>query len=289
MKIAIITGGENTETEISIQSAKEINRILSKNYKVKLLYYPSDLKNLQDFDIAIPVIHGRGGEDGELQEILNDIGIKYIFSKPATHRTCIDKSLTKKYLEEINILSPKSVSINECDFNKSYIVKQIDGGSSINVQLINNKQDLDEVMQAMSDNYLIEEYISGREFSVPVIDFMGDNLTLPITEIIKQGGIFDHKQKYDADYLAEEIIPARIDEKLAQRLSDMSIKIHEYLECEDISRIDFIVNDKMDIYFIEINTIPGMTATSLVPKCLNEAGIKADELFEYWINKALNQ
>lgn len=283
MNIAIITGGETAEREISIKSAKNIESIID-FAEVKTFIFPEDkedfFNNSKDYHLVIPIIHGIGGEDGSLQETLEKINLPYIFSGIETHKTGIDKIRTKEIVKEFGINSPKEIS------TFPMFVKPRFGGSSVSSKLCTSQKELSELMQKNSDIEMIkEEPIKGREFTVGVIEYKEDTFSLPVIEIIPKGSFFDFENKYNPEKLASEICPAEIPENLSKELQRQALEIHKYLKARHLSRSDFIVTPENKIYFLEINTIPGMTGTSLMPKMLQEIKLPMKDLFKEWCLK----
>lgn len=295
-KVLIITGGRTEEAEISKMSADSVSEKIKNRFEVIGLEFPREIDKLNSFKgediVGIPLVHGKGGEDGEIQRILDELKIKFVFSNPEVHKLCLDKDKTKKFLNNFGIRTPRSFSEEEIsdDLNDDVIVKPIDGGSSLDTKMVSGRDEILEIIDKLKEESLIpliEEFIKGREFSVSVIENSNEVQVLPIAEIKKGGEVFDFMEKYSDESLAQEIIPADIDKSLEEELNYLAEKIFNLLKCKHIARIDFIVNDKNQIYFLEINTIPGMTKNSIVTRCLEEVGISFDDLFEDWI-KSLN-
>lgn len=271
MKIAIITGGESGERDISIRSAENIKSGIDFT-ETETFVFPEDqdkfLSTHKDFDIAIPMIHGVGGEDGALQNFLDGIGMPYIFSGPEAHAIGIDKKRTKELAETIGIDTAKETN------TFPLFAKPRFGGSSVASGLCNDQSELDKLV---SDNpgteFITEELIRGREFTVGIIESDGKMIALPVIEIIPKGEFFDFENKYDPAKLASEICPADIGEDLAMEFKRQALLVHEKIGAKHISRSDFMMTHEGKIFFLEINTIPGMTKTSLIPKMLQTAGL----------------
>jgi D-alanine-D-alanine ligase len=289
MNIAIITGGNNSERKISLESAAHVQKILSIPNS-HIFDYPTDrellLKKRKIIDVCIPIIHGKGGEDGEFQLLLQEIRLPYVFSGPKSHQQTFNKRIAKNTIATDKISVAKEFCIGDT-FIYSIFVKPISGGSSIGTAIINSSQKLEEfIRQNPTIEILAEERIIGREFSVGVIDYINGTQPLPIIEIIPKGDFFDYNSKYNTETLAKEICPADIPDDIKMRLQDAALSIHTVFNCKDISRSDFIVRDDT-IYFLEVNTIPGMTENSLIPKELLVENISFKDLFLYWIKNKL--
>lgn len=280
MKIALITGGETGEREVSIRSAVNIKNSIH-FAEVAIFTFPEDtqkfVSSFGEFDLVIPVIHGMGGEDGSLQSLLKRLQIPFLFSDVSTNAIAIDKQLTKDVAKSIGIVSPQIVS----EF--PLFAKPRNGGSSIATKLCSTQQEFDLLQaQLPGFEFIAEEPIKGREFTVGVISYQGKVTALPVIEIVPRGDFFDYESKYDAAKLATEICPAQIDSALAEELKRQALAIHSQINVRHLSRSDFIVTSDNKIYFLEINTIPGMTDTSLIPKMLATADLSLSDLLEEW-------
>jgi D-alanine-D-alanine ligase len=284
MNIAIITGGESGEREVSISSAKNIADIIT-FAETKTYIFPEDTSKFiaekDNYSMVIPVIHGAGGEDGALQNFLEEQRVPYLFSSPEVHALCIDKRLTKAHAGELGLKVPQEIPRSELTF--PLFAKPNYGGSSIASKFCSQEADLQELLgnnQAL--DFILEEPIIGREFTVGVISRNGAAEVLPIIEIIPKTKFFDYESKYNQESLAEEICPAKIGGQLAQTLHDSALKMHTELGVKCMSRSDFLVDSADNVYFLEINTIPGLTKTSLIPKMVKEAGLDLNSLFQEW-------
>lgn len=284
MRIAIITGGETGEREISLASAKNVASAIDFSTH-ETFVFPEDqarfLENASNFDLVIPVIHGKGAEDGAVQQLCERAGLPFLFSPIEAHKIGIDKVLTKAFVERAGIKTAKLFSRTSAIF--PVFVKPRFGGSSVHTSKIENADVLEAFLKNVSEEMMIEEAVSGREFTVGVVEQNpGDPEALPVVEIVSKNQFFDYESKYDADHLANEICPARIEGVLTRKLQDAAVAVHVLIGATHISRSDFIVTDMGEIYFLEINTIPGLTNTSLVPKMLKAANISFSGLLERW-------
>lgn len=280
MRIAIITGGETGEREISIRSALNIAHIID-FAETKTYIFPEDkqtfVASATDFAIAIPVIHGIGGEDGTLQKMLESMSLPYIFSGVQTHQIGIDKTETKKRVATIGITSPQET------LEFPAFVKPRFGGSSVASKLCHSHGELTVLLQQHPTIEFVQESpIKGREFTVGVVEHNNETFALPVVEIIPKGAFFDFENKYNPKKLATEICPATIPEDLTKELQRQALAVHTLFEARHLSRSDFIVTSDNTIYFLEINTIPGMTDTSLIPKMLKQQEFSLKELLKEW-------
>jgi len=284
MNIALITGGQSGERVVSIASAQNVKEIIDFG-TVEVFTFPEDtetfIQRYKEFDLAIPVIHGIGGEDGSLQGFLETLGMPYLFSGVTTHAIAINKRLTKQIVKQLGITVAKEITIENLQF--PLFAKPNNGGSSVASKLCISKEELDQLTNNHREiDFIFEEPIRGREFTVGVIDHNHETISLPVVEIIPKGAFFDYDSKYDADKLATEVCPAEIDTDLKQNLQTIALTIHKSLDVKHLSCSDFIVTSDNAIYFLEINTIPGMTNTSIVPKMIKVAGYSLKDLFQEW-------
>lgn len=291
--IAVITGGKSGEREISLRSAENIANIVAKRYPVKTFIFPEDLgvfmKEKDNIALAIPVIHGRGGEDGEAQKWLRSIGIPFLFSPIESHKLALQKERAKKYIEQIGIYSPEGYVATKEERGRypgyTVVIKPNDGGSSVATRVVSSQNEYDEALEAafaVAEQALIERRIEGREFTVGVVDIKHTPTALPVVEIMATS-FFDYEQKYNAKKLAEEICPANIDQTLTAHLQEIALKVHGSMSCTHMTRTDIMMDTKGKLWFLEINTIPGYTKTSLLPKMLKAARISEEKLFQDWI------
>lgn len=284
MNIAIITGGETGEREVSIASAKNVASAIGFATH-ETFVFPEEkarfLESASTFDLVIPVIHGKGAEDGAVQQLCESLHLPFLFSPIEAHKIGIDKVLTNEFATRAGINVAKRFSRSNAIF--PVFVKPRFGGSSVHTACVESKEELETFLENMVDEMMIEGAVSGREFTVGVIEQNpGDPEALPVIEIVPKNKFFDYESKYSADHLADEICPARIERTLTKQLQDAAIAVHTLIGATHVSRSDFIVTDAGEIYFLEINTIPGMTDASLEPKMLKQANIDFSGLLERW-------
>lgn len=164
------------------------------------------------------------------------------------------------------------------------------GGSSVASQLCNNKEELDKLLSENPNiDSILEELIKGREMTVGVVDKGGESIVLPVIEVIPKGTFFDFENKYNPDKLADEICPAKVDTSIYKELQRQALVAHQAISAKHISRADFFLTSNNEIYFLEINTIPGMTNTSLIPKMLRDEKIELKDLLKEWISELLTK
>ncbi|MBP9779233.1 ATP-grasp domain-containing protein [Candidatus Gracilibacteria bacterium] len=303
MHIAILTGGISTEREIALRSGKNMNDWVQKaGHTSEVFDFPSEIHRFlqrhqasilarhfptkqlkkyhethEDFDLVIPMFHGIYGEDGQITAFLKTLGYRYAYSDLEVHNLCIDKYRTNLLLETIGILIPETLFLRkDADFsleniNFPAIVKPNHGGSSLSTRRVTEHDELAlACADIIDDDILIQACIEGREFTVGVYLDMTGYHALPIIEIkTLDHAFFDYTEKYETDGSNEVFLEG--EESLQEELTDKSIKIAAFLSCRGVVRIDYRY-DGNAIYFLEVNTIPGFTAGSLIPKMWKKAG-----------------
>jgi len=295
-RIAILTGWTSSEREVALRSAQAVRGWLEARHDVEVFDVPADLDRFiasrKMYDVVVPVFHGKGGEDGMIQGFLKTLGVPFIFSDVEAHAIGMDKVVTKALVSAVGIRTAASKVVKKGDvvpFERPSVVKVPDAGSSIGVFLAKDEDSFQNVLKQgfeMSEALLIEDFISGREFTIPVVEHAGSTEALPIIEIRSTHAFFDLESKYDPS-LAEEICPAPIEDDLAERLSSLAVRSHRLIGARHVSRTDFIVDGHGEPWFIEINTIPGMTNVSLLPKSVAVAGLTMEGLLDEWIESVL--
>lgn len=297
MRICIIYAGISTEREISIKTAEQIMKSLDKDkYDICELKIDrtEDIFKIKymNVDLAFIALHGKFGEDGRVQAILEAMNIRYTGPGVLASGICMDKDIAKRVVSTYGIRTAKWWTIRkgeEFTYPKEYeklIVKPNSGGSSIGVHFISNQQELDEALKdifTMDDEAIMEEVIEGDEVSVPIIDGVAYP---PIKIEALKGTYFDYTSKY-SDGGAREYV-TKFSDNLEKELKEFTEKAYYAAKCKGYSRVDFLVRDDK-AYFMEVNTLPGMTATSLLPKSLASVGIGYRETLELLIRASLGE
>lgn len=297
MRICIIYAGISTEREISIKTAEQIMKSLDKDkYDICELKIDKteDIFKIKDMnvDLAFIALHGKFGEDGRVQAILEAMNIRYTGPGVLASGICMDKDIAKRVLSTYGIRTAKWWTIRKGEefiYPKEYeklIVKPNSGGSSIGVHFISNQQELYEALKdifTMDDEAIMEEVIEGDEVSVPIIDGVAYP---PIKIEALKGTYFDYTSKY-SDGGAREYV-TKFSDNLEKELKEFTEKAYYAAKCKGYSRVDFLVRDDK-AYFMEVNTLPGMTATSLLPKSLASVGIGYRETLELLIKASLGE
>ncbi len=307
-KVLVLMGGISTEREISLKSGTAVAKaLIEAGYSVETLdVQPNNLDEIRKTnpDVVYLTTHGKGGEDGCIQGMLEWMGIPYTGPGVTASAVCMDKALTKKILIQSGIPTPKSVeySVEECanrekiknelieKLGMPMVLKSPCQGSSIGVVIVRDESSvldaIDEVFK-YGDILLGEQFISGVEISVPV---MGNKEleVYPIIEIVPTSEFYDFESKYTPG-MSQHIIPARISDKAAEKVNKYAAEAYKKTGCRGVSRIDFIVDENGEPYVIEINTLPGMTETSLVPDSARHMGIEFPQLVDKIVRLALEK
>lgn len=321
--IAFVTGGYSGEAEISYKSAQTIEKNLDHQ---KFEVFTIDIRkdgwwyhaengqaiavNRQDFslpldgktirfDAVLIGIHGTPGEDGKLQGYFDLLGIPYTSCDAATSALTFNKRYTvavaafagikvarSLHLFKHHPVGPAAISQQ---LQMPVFVKPNNGGSSIGMSKVNDPADLETALEKAfreDDQVLVEEFISGREFTIGVFRQNGEITTLPFTEIITKKDFFDFDAKYKG--LSEEITPAQVGEDVAEKVRSAARRVYEIFNCRGIIRIDFIYNEAAgEPYMLEINTVPGQSEASIVPQQVKAMGWTLQEFYTALIEDAL--
>ncbi|MCF1685594.1 D-alanine--D-alanine ligase [Tetragenococcus halophilus] len=241
-------------------------------------------------DFCFLALHGGIGENGKLQALFDIYNIKYSGSDYKSSLLAMDKEVSKKLMVTNHILTPNWEMIDsfyQRKISAPCVVKPIDNGSSIGVEMVEEDTHLDEAVKTAAkfqSKIMIEEKITGREFSVGILG----GTVLPVIEIIPKHGFYNYENKYQ-EGATTEVVPAEISEKLTKKLSDLALLVHNTLGLSVYSRIDFMVTSDSKIYCIEANSLPGMTPTSLLPQEAAAQGIDFADLCEKIVQFSLDK
>ncbi|HOF21129.1 MAG TPA: D-alanine--D-alanine ligase [Bacteroidales bacterium] len=311
--IAVVAGGDSSEYQISVKSGKSVAGIISSLYRVYLIiirgsnwywedpkgrYHTVDKNNFTlkaddltiRFDAVFIAIHGKPGENGMLQGYFDMLQIPYTGSSSFCSALTFNKHACKLFLKEYNIGMAESIFLrkNEKPDNAVIVnklglpcfVKPNDSGSSFGVSKVRQAGELaDAISEAFreSDEILIESFMQGREVACGLVMTKSRKIILPLTEIISKNEFFDFEAKYTPGK-SDEITPADLPEKLTDEIRKLSSRIADLLGCSGIVRVDFIIVGNKPL-FLEINTVPGMTEESIIPKQAAAAGIPLKDLY----------
>lgn len=328
LNVALLVGGTSPERQVSKASSKSIYKALTElGYNVKVFdpglgvnqltniddYFDDkeigDLKNenyiklvasplIDDIDVVFIGLHGKWGEDGALQSLLELRGIKYTGSSILASAIAMDKIYSKIMFRHFGVLTPNWIDLENGSYDLTTIkteiknqifypciVKPNDSGSTIGLSKCKDESEIESaIIEAFkySSKILIEEFIPGRELTVAVID----NKTYPVLEIIPHSGFYDYESKYTPG-MTDYIVPADISDELSEHLQKQALLAFKALGCKTYSRVDFRVNEKNEAYVLEVNNLPGMTSTSLVPKMAKCEGLSFNELIDIILKDAI--
>lgn len=327
-RIALFLGGTSPEKEVSKSSAKSIYSALRNLGYDTILINPAYGENqpkdenaffareefteisnrnyvktinsnlLDNVDLVFLGLHGKWGEDGTIQSLLELRGLKYTGSKVLSSAMSMDKDMSKILFKHYGIPTPKWFSVVGSEIDKMALAERIekeiafpcvikpnDQGSTVGLTICEDKDSIISALELAlkySNKAMIEEFITGREMTVAILD----NKPLPVLEVKPKHGIYDYECKYTAG-MSEYFVPAEIPEKVFKNLQEQAQLAHKYLECEVYSRVDFILRNNDEYFCLEVNTLPGMTSTSLVPKMAKAAGISFEELVDKIVKLSL--
>ena len=300
-KVLILAGGYSNEREISLITAKSVIKELKKNRKYNLLLIEPDgnfVKKLRKFkpNLVLNLLHGRYGEDGYIQSILETEKVKYTHSGVLSSSLAIDKELSKMIFSKNNILTPPHLKLifkNNLNFENiikridkklqfPVVLKPINEGSSVGVFICNKKNFKKNLFKLEKfKEILIEKYIPGREIQAAIL---GDK-KLGIIELKPKRKFYDYKAKYSASAKTKHIIPVNINKKNFNKVNSIAMKAHKLLKCRGVSRSDFRFY-RNKFYLLELNTQPGMTSLSLVPEIARYKKISFIQLIDTIIEDA---
>jgi len=293
--IAVLMGGPSAEREVSLRSGTAVaNALRGTGAKV----VATDIRDTafavpKDVDVAFIALHGTFGEDGTIQQMLEDGGIAYTGSGPEASARAFDKIAAKEEFRAARIQTPKHEVFDRrhTDLHRlaglgfPLVVKPSRQGSSVGISVVEEECDLEEACQIAwqyDDRLVVEPFIVGRELTVGIFD----GQALPIVQIEPHHDFFTYEAKYtkgQSDYL----VPAPLEPEMESRVKSLALRAHECLGCRDLSRVDMILTEDGELFVLEVNTIPGFTETSLVPKAARSAGIGFSDLCSRLVRMAL--
>lgn len=306
-KIGLIYGGKSFEHDVSIKSKNSFINNINKKYDVSEIYVDKDgnwykdgklLENiigyLKELDIVFPLIHGNIGEDGKLQGLLETFNIKYVGSNTISSALAMDKGFCKIILDKYNIKQAPYIIVNKKSkikeiiekFTFPVIIKPANGGSSIGINVANNTKELIKALTKAfkyDKKVIVEKFIKARELEVGIINNNGI-ITSSVGEI-KSNGFYDYEAKYIKN--TEVIVDTNLKKETILKIKETARNVFKILECNDFARCDFLYDETNDeLYFNEINTIPGFTEISMFPKLFIHDGYTYTEILDILIKSA---
>jgi len=301
--IGVLAGGDSPEREVSLLSGQGVFDALQRQGQSVLLVGIDTLDDLvpglRGIDVAFNCLHGGSGEDGTVQLLLDVMGIPTIGSEPLACARAMHKAQAKALFRSKDIPTPAGVSVEMQSLKHKLreavdtltfpmILKPQNGGSTISVHRVETEAHLLPValsILADFDTVLIEPFISGRELTVGILMLDGEEVALPVIEIRFPGDLFDYEAKYTAGE-AEFLAPAPLPPDVAKRVQDIALRAHQALDCYGFSRVDLRLGEDGVPYVLEVNTLPGMTPMSDLPRAAAINGIEYDELVEIMLSTA---
>lgn len=301
MKIGVVMGGISSERDISLKSGKAIAENIDRNkYEVEeiILDKKEDIITKvmgKGIDFALLALHGQFGEDGTVQAVLQTIGVPYSGCGPLSSAVCMDKDATKSMLKAAGVRTAPWINVKKgqaIDFEAikemgyPVVIKPTHGGSSVATFIIKN-EDKEEITRCVNEGYkwdsevMIEKFIKGDEITCPVFE----GKMLPVIAIKPNAEFFDYEAKYK-DGGSQEIV-VELEKDLNETVNKMALDTYDALKCEVYSRVDMIVTEDKVPYVLEVNTLPGMTPNSLIPKSAAAAGINFSQLIDKIIESSL--
>lgn len=298
MKVGVIMGGVSSEKQVSIMTGEEMIAHLDKSkYEVVAIKLNEDntselMEKVRDIDIALLALHGKFGEDGTIQGVLETMGVPYTGSGILSSSICMDKNISKKILRYEGIETPdwlylsnsEELQLDELDkMGYPLVVKPNSGGSSVGVKIVYDK---DALLTSVAEVFkwdseiIIEKYIKGEEITCSILD--GE--LLPIISIRHTAQFFDYKAKYEDATTIEEVV--ELPPATHERVAEAAKSCYSALKCSVYARIDMMIKDGIP-YVMEVNTLPGMTKNSLLPKSASSAGITYTQLLDRIIEISL--
>jgi D-alanine-D-alanine ligase len=300
LKVAVLMGGIGEERDISIQSGNCVADALTEAgvNVIATDIQPDNMDILEDesIDVFFIALHGKFGEDGQLQQILEDKALLYTGSGPAASRLAFDKIASKKAFVEAGIPTPAAIEFNHDtdirrlekelqQFADTYVIKPIRQGSSVGISIVTDRcEAINAARKVLSEfgDCMIEKFVPGREITVGILY----SRALPIIEVRSKTGFYDYRAKY-IDEKTEFLVDTISDPALTAKINQAALDCFDALGCRHFARVDFILGDEEIAYALEVNNIPGFTNHSLLPKAAAKTGISMSELCIKIIEAAL--
>ncbi|TQL56335.1 D-alanine--D-alanine ligase family protein [Oryzihumus leptocrescens] len=307
--VLVLAGGLSHERDVSLRSGRRVAEALGRaGCEAQVRDVDSGLLETlrsQAPDVVWPVLHGATGEDGALRDVLETLGVRYVGARPASCRLTWDKPVAKALVEQAGVATPAGVALSHATFRElgstgvldavvgslglPLAVKPARGGSALGLTIVRSAAELPSAMvaaYAYGDIALIERYVSGTEVAVSIVeDHDGLPQALPAVEIVPDSGVYS----YDARYTAGEtefFTPARLSPEASAAASEAALIVYAVLGHRHLSRVDLIVDESGKPWFLEANSSPGMTETSLLPMALEAAGLEAAATYAALVRRA---
>ncbi len=294
LDITVLMGGLGSEREVSLMSGRAVADALKQaGHRVTTAdISPDDTSALdhEGIDVVFIALHGTFGEDGQVQRLCEQRGLVYVGSGPEASELTMDKDASKRVFQQAGLATPEWVIIDRSakdDFPLPCVIKPVDGGSSLDVTIARDETTREAALESLltTDGMaMIEAFVPGREMTVSVLD----GKPLPLIEIIPDREFYDYIAKYD-DEATQFIFDTKLPPATEQHLQAAALTAHKVLGCKDFSRADFILDADGIAWLLEVNTIPGFTGHSLLPKAAAAAGISFEQLCDRIVRLALER
>jgi D-alanine-D-alanine ligase len=303
LKIAVLCGGQSSEHEISLASGEHVFEALDRDkFNPDLVIWersdtpPLSMERFKCFDVVFIAMHGPFGEDGTVQAFLERGGVSYTGSGVSASRLGMDKVASKLIFQTTGVPTPDYRVVREIrqglgasgEVGFPCVIKPSAQGSSVGVSIVRREKDFAKAFDKavrFDGRAIIERYIRGREFSCGVLGNRNP-VALPLVEVAPKTRFFSYEAKYNPG-MVEEVVPAQLGKGIASKMQQLAIRVYQTLGCRGFGRVDMILSENKNPYILEMNTIPGMTEESLLPKEAMAAGIGFSHLVERIINFAL--
>lgn len=312
-RVVILAGGLSHERDVSLRSGRRVaDAMLDAGHEVTVRDVDAGLMQwlrTERPDCVIPLLHGEAGEDGALREVLELAGVPYVGATPAAARVAFDKPIAKQVVAAVGIRTPESVALPADTFREvgaaavmealieqlglPLLVKPAKGGSALGCSVVEAAEQLPNAMVgcfSYGPVALVERCIVGVELTVPVVATGTDESAraLPAVEIRPDGGVYDYTARYTAGS-TEFVVPASVTAEVAAECARVAELAHDSLGLRDLSRCDLMVDERGDVWFLEVNVAPGMTETSLVPLSVEAAGLELGSVFASLVDIAVRR
>ncbi|MGE7931460.1 D-alanine--D-alanine ligase [Viridibacillus arvi] len=296
MRVGVIMGGVSSEKQVSLMTGEEMMVHLDKNkYKIIPIHIEKKedlVENARNLDVALLALHGKFGEDGTIQGTLETMGVPYTGSSVLSSSLCMDKNISKKIIryegvqtpDWIHLMNMEELNMDELDkMGYPVVVKPNSGGSSVGVKIVYDKETVKSAITEVfkwDSEVIIEKLITGEEITCSILD----GKILPVISIRHQGEFFDYTSKYNDVTTIEEVV--QLPPETHNRVAFAAISCYKSLKCSVYARIDMMIKNGVP-YVLEVNTLPGMTKNSLLPKSAQSAGIPYHQLLDLIIENSL--
>jgi len=304
--IGVLAGGDSPERAVSLVSGENVHRtLIDLDLEARLIQTESldDLfPSLEGIDVVFSCLHGGSGEDGTVQAFLDVMGVPYAGSGALACARAMDKMAAKRLFELARVPTPPGVALGrngtaalvkevQGSFDAPYVVKPVDSGSTLGVELVEQVEDLETTasrVAAKHGSVLVEPFIAGRELTVGILHQEDADRPLPVIEIRFPSALFDYEAKY-TDGVADFVAPADLPEETAREVQAVAVRAHEALGCSGFSRVDLRFSEDGIPYVLEVNALPGMTPISDLPRAAAVAGIPYERLVELMLESATKE